>query len=107
MCDDTEPIRRLIRMNLELDGYDVVEASDGQAALELLRDPSAAARRHHPRRADDAPRRLVGGLADPRRPRLEHLPVVMVTASVQRHHRAQAEQAGVDAFVAKPFDPDD
>ena len=40
-------------------------------------------------------------------PRLEHLPVVMVTASVQSHHRAQAEQAGVDGFVAKPFEPDE
>jgi CheY-like chemotaxis protein len=40
-------------------------------------------------------------------PRLEHIPIVMVTASVQSHHRAQAEQAAVDAFVAKPFDPDE
>jgi CheY-like chemotaxis protein len=37
-------------------------------------------------------------------PELAHLPVVMVTASVQGHHRAQAEQATVDAFIAKPFD---
>jgi CheY-like chemotaxis protein len=40
-------------------------------------------------------------------PRLTHIPVVMVTASVQSHHRAQAEQASVDAFIAKPFDPDE
>ena len=33
--------------------------------------------------------------------------LVMVTASVQGHHRAQAEQATVDAFIAKPFDPDE
>ena len=31
----------------------------------------------------------------------------MVTASVQPHHRAQAEQAAVDGFVAKPFEPDE
>jgi indole-3-glycerol phosphate synthase len=35
------------------------------------------------------------------------LPVVMVTASVQSHHRAQAEQAAVDGFIAKPFEPDE
>ena len=29
VCDDTEPIRRLIRLNLELEGYDVEEVSDG------------------------------------------------------------------------------
>jgi DNA-binding response OmpR family regulator len=26
---------------------------------------------------------------------------------VQGHHRAQADQATVDAFIAKPFDPDE
>ncbi len=30
----------------------------------------------------------------------------MVTASVQMHDRVQAEAAGLDAFVPKPFDPD-
>ena len=31
---------------------------------------------------------------------------VMVTASVQQHDRVQAEAAGLDAFVPKPFDPE-
>ena len=34
-------------------------------------------------------------------------PIVMVTASVQPHHRVQAEQAEVDGFIAKPFEPDE
>ena len=41
VCDDTEPIRRLIRVNLELDGYDVEEVSDGGALLDRLRRPGA------------------------------------------------------------------
>src|ERR1035437_4131728 len=36
VCDDTEQIRRLLRVNLELDCYEVVEAVDGLAALEIL-----------------------------------------------------------------------
>src|ERR1035438_621273 len=40
VCDDTEQIRRLIRVNLELDGFEVVEAVDGPEALEMLRDLS-------------------------------------------------------------------
>ena len=43
VVDDTEQIRHLIRVNLELEGYDVMEASDGQAALEMLRDTDASA----------------------------------------------------------------
>ena len=108
VCDDTQQIRQLIRVNLELEGYEVVEASDGQEALEILEDP-----------AKMLPDVITLDALMPRRdgwwtvsmiradPRLERIPIVMVTASVQSHHRAQAEQAAVDAFVAKPFDPDE
>jgi CheY-like chemotaxis protein len=40
-------------------------------------------------------------------PRLEHIPIVMVTASVQTHDRAQAQRASLDGFVSKPFDPEE
>lgn len=108
VCDDTEQIRQLIRVNLELEGYEVVEAADGQEALGILEDPT-----------QPLPDVITVDALMPRRdgwwtvsmirsdPRLEHIPIVMVTASVQSHHRAQAEQAEVDAFVAKPFDPDE
>ena len=108
VCDDADQIRTLNRLNLELDGYDVIEAGDGVEALEILRDPAMP-------RPDvitvDAlmPRRdgwwMVGMIrADPA---LEDIPIVMVTASVQPHHRVQAEQAEVDGFIAKPFEPDE
>jgi CheY-like chemotaxis protein len=108
VCDDTDSVRSLIAMNLELEGYEVMEAHDGIEALDLLSDPNS-----------ELPDVVTVDALMPRRdgwwmvnmirsdPRLEHLPVVMVTASVQRHHRAQAEQASVDAFIAKPFDPDE
>ena len=108
VVDDTEQIRHLIRVNLELEGYEVMEASDGQAALEMLRDTT-----------QPLPDVITVDALMPRRdgwwtvgmirtdPRLEHIPVVMVTASVQSHHRAQAEQAAVDGFIAKPFEPDE
>lgn len=108
VIDDTEQIRHLIRVNLELEGYEVIEARDGQAALEMLRDTS-----------QPLPDVITVDALMPRRdgwwtvsmirsdPRLESIPIVMVTASVQPHHRAQAEQAAVDGFVAKPFEPDE
>ena len=86
----------------------MIEASDGQAALEMLRDTS-----------QPLPDVITVDALMPRRdgwwtvsmirsdPRLESIPIVMVTASVQPHHRAQAEQAAVDGFVAKPFEPDE
>ena len=108
VCDDTEQIRQLIRVNLELEGYTVLEAGDGLEALEILRDPEIP-----------LPDVVTVDALMPRRdgwwtvqmiradPRLQHLPIVMVTASVQQHHRIQAEQAEVDGFIGKPFELDE
>ena len=106
VCDDTEQIRRLIRVNLELEGYEVVEAQDGQQALEILWDTT-----------QQLPDVMTVDVLMPRRdgwwtvstirgdPWLAHIPIVMVTASVQTADREQAKRVDVDAFVAKPFDP--
>ena len=106
VVDDTPAIRLLLRLNLELEGLDVTECADGSEALALLRDASLPL-------PDvvtvDAVMEPVDGwttLAEIRRdPRLAGLPVVMITASVQAHHRARAARRGVDAFVDKPFEP--
>ncbi len=108
VCDDAEEIRQLIRINLELEGYQVVEAADGQVALEILQDTT-----------QPLPDVITLDALMPRRdgwwavsmiradPRLARIPIVMVTASVQPHDRAQAERVAVDGFVAKPFEPDE
>jgi CheY-like chemotaxis protein len=108
VVDDTDQIRTLIRVNLELEGYEVIEARDGDEALEILADTS-----------QPLPDVITVDALMPRRdgwwtvsmiradPRLADIPIIMVTASVQSHHRAQAEQAGVDGFIAKPFEPDE
>jgi CheY-like chemotaxis protein len=106
VCDDTEQIRRLIRVNLELEGYAVEEATDGEALLRRLQEselPRVITLDAHmsPRDGWWAISRI---RADAR---LADIPVVMVTASVQQHDRAQASESGLDAFVSKPFDPDD
>ena len=106
MCDDTEQIRQLIRVNLEVEGYEVISAADGEAALEILQDVTAP--------LPDVitmdvimPRRDGWWMVDAIRadPRLAHIPIIMVTASAQEQDRAQAQRAAVDEFVAKPFDP--
>jgi len=102
VCDDAEQIRRLIRVNLEIEGYEVVEAVDGEEALEILEDMT------HP-----LPDVITVDVVMPRRdgwwmvaairsdPRLAHIPIVMVTASAQDQDRAKAERAAVDEFVAE------
>ncbi|GAB2675117.1 response regulator [Thalassiella azotivora] len=106
VVDDTSQIRLLLRLNLELEGFDVEEAEDGGACLARLRDPGA----RRPQVVTlDAVMEPVDGWSTVERirrdPALADLPVVMITASVQAHHRARAHDRGVDVFVAKPFEP--
>ena len=108
VCDDTASIRLLMRINLELAGFEVLEARDGRAGLELLH-----------RNLDRLPVVVIldaqmspldgwGTVAQIRgNPKLTHLPVVMVTASLQQQEKERSIAAGVDAFVAKPFEPEE
>ena len=108
VCDDTASIRLLMRINLELAGFEVLEASDGRAGLELLdrnldRLPVADILV-----AQMTPLAGWGTVGQIRgNPSLAHLPVVMVTASLQQQEKERSIAAGVDAFVAKPFEPEE
>jgi CheY-like chemotaxis protein len=107
VVDDTPQIRLLLRLNLELEGFEVEEAIDGEDCVSRLRD--ATRRRPDVVTLDSVMEPVDGWTAVSQirsDPQLAALPVVMITASVQAHHRARAQAVGVDAFVEKPFEPD-
>ncbi|MEU8772905.1 response regulator [Streptomyces sp. NPDC048606] len=102
VVDDNKVIRQLIKVNLELEGFEVVTASDGAECLEVVHRvcPDAIT-------LDVVMPRLDGfGAAARLRadPRTRHLPVAIVSACTQ-HEVEAGIAAGVDAFVAKPFEP--
>lgn len=107
VCDDLEPIRTIIRINLELEGFEVEEFADGRELLTHLIDPEV-----DPPDAVVLDAQMKGAdgwwaiAAIRAHPRVAELPVLLVTASVQAHDRAAAAKAGFDAFLAKPFDPE-
>jgi CheY-like chemotaxis protein len=109
VVDDTPQIRMLLRVNLELEGAVVTEASDGGECLQVLADLLARGRPLPHVVTLDALMEPVDGWSTAasirRDPALAHLPLVMITASVQAHHQQRAAAVGVDAFIAKPFDP--
>ena len=108
VCDDTEPIRRLLRINLELAGFAVEEAADGHEAMARLIDPELPAPDVIVLDSEMAPYDGWWAIAAIRsHPRLDPVPVVLVTGSVVAHDAPEADDAGFDAFVTKPFDPDD
>ena len=106
VVDDTASIRFLIRTNLELAGFEVDEAVDGVQCLEILG------------RLDVMPDAITVDVMMPRLdgvatvtalradPRTRDIAVVMVSTQGQTADIQRATDAGVDAYVTKPFDPD-
>ncbi|NHA68645.1 response regulator [Phycicoccus flavus] len=108
VCDDTEAIRRLLRINLELEGFAVEEAADGREAMSRLIDP------HQPLPAvvlldqQMSPYDGWWAIAAIRsHPRLDGVPVVLLTAATNDTRPEDATAAGFDAFLTKPFEPED
>jgi CheY-like chemotaxis protein len=105
VVDDQESLRSLIRMNLELEDIDVVEAIDGRHGVELAEqyDPDLVTLDLVMPRMDG----LAAAAALRSDPRTQHAPLVMVTTSTSPAHLARARSIGVDAYLTKPFDPDE
>ena len=103
VVDDSDVIRTLITVNLELEGFEVVTAVDGQDALEKVYDvlPDVITIDVRMPRLDgfDTVERM---RADPR---TQDLKIAMVTASAQVDDLRRGDEVGVDAYVTKPFDP--
>ncbi|MEU3629972.1 MULTISPECIES: response regulator [Streptomyces] len=102
VVDDNRVIRQLIRVNLELEGFEVVTAADGAECLEVV----------HQCRPDmvtlDMVMPRLDGLSTAARLRADertrHLPVAIISACDEAEV-ASGLEAGVDAFLSKPFEP--
>lgn len=102
--DDNKVIRQLIRVNLELEGFEVMTAADGVECLEVVRQV----------RPDvitlDVVMPRLDGLGTAARLRADErtwgIPVVIVSACT-RHEVESGLESGVDAFLPKPFDPEE
>jgi DNA-binding response OmpR family regulator len=105
IADDDKDIVRFVALNLRLEGFEVVVASDGQDALDKARDmrPSLILLDTMMPRMDgyEVCSRLRDDRSDP------PIPVIMLTAKSLASDRAMAFTAGADDWVTKPFDPAD
>ena len=103
VVDDSEVIRQLIAVNLELEGFEVHLAEDGLDCLDRLEAvrPDAVTLDVVMPRLDgfSTLARLRGSAAT------RDLPVVMVTACAQESDLARGRELGVEAYLTKPFDP--
>ncbi|MEO3871666.1 response regulator [Nonomuraea sp. B12E4] len=103
VVDDDEVIRQLIAVNLNLEGFEVATATDGQDCLDRVLDvmPDVITL--------DVMMPFLDGWATAEKLRTEeatsHIKVVLITARAQDDDRRRGLGIGVDAYLTKPFDP--
>jgi len=105
VVDDDETIRGLITLNLELEGFEVATAVDGLDAL-----AKAAAVQPAVVTLDVMMPRLDGWATAQRLradPATADIKVVLLSARAQEADLQRGTRIGVDAYLTKPFDPDD
>lgn len=103
IADDEPAIRFLIRATLEDEGYVLLEAADGLEAYELARSERPALIVLDAMMPEMSGYELCSRLkADPV---TSAIIILMLTARAQEEDRKQAEAAGVDYYLAKPFRP--
>lgn len=102
VADDDLPMRLFVSEYLEMCGYSVIAAEDGQAALELVE-------KYHPHL-------LVTDIMMPRmdgyqlvrqvrqRPEFRLLPVVFLTEKNSTEERIRGYKLGCDLYLPKPFE---
>lgn len=100
VADDETEIRELLRLYLEKDGYQVLEAADGQSALSLLEKEE-----------------IDMALLDIMMPKMDgyhvlkklrensNMPVMMLSAKNQDSDKILGLDLGADDYLAKPFNP--
>jgi len=102
VIDDEPPIRKLLRMGLSTQGYEIVEAPNGKVAMEKLSEDTALII-------------LDLGLPDIQghellrsiRSRNESVPIVVLSSRGDEAGKVQALDLGADDYLTKPFGMDE
>ena len=103
VVDDDPMVTRLVRINLEMEDFEVQEAWDGRTAMEALKN--------------SAPELLLLDIMMPQMdgwellrqlradPGMNYLPIILLTARVQDMDVARGWRMGADGYITKPFNP--
>ena len=101
VVDDESRMRKLVRDFLEKEGYEVLEAGDGEEALDIFYEE----------------KKLALCILDVMMPKMDgwqvlreirsesKIPVIMLTAKGEEHDELQGFEIGADEYISKPFSP--
>ena len=100
IADDDPQIREILRVYLEKEGYEVVEAEDGaQAILKVQSEQPALL-------LLDIMMPVLDGIEACKQARkISNVPVIMITAKDEDDDRILGLDVGADDYITKPFNP--
>lgn len=107
IVDDSATVRQVLSMTLRGTGYEVIEATDGQEALDYLDD-----RQLEPINMliTDLNMPRVDGIDLIRQVRrsagFRFVPIIMLTTETEESRKQAGKAAGASGWVVKPFKPE-
>ncbi len=98
VVDDDRMIREMLELGLSREGFEVATASDGQAAIDLVRrfDPEVII-------LDIMMPKIDGFTLLPMLREISHVPILMLTAKGALEDKIRSLGAGADDYLVKPF----
>ncbi len=100
VVDDEERMVRFIRLNLEHDGFQVIEAFNGKQALQRLRDATPDLILLDVMMPDLNGFEVLEMVRE-----ISSVPVIMLTAKGEEDDRVHGLEKGADDYISKPFSP--
>jgi len=104
VVDDEPDILRTMKMTLEMEDFEVIEATDGMQALDKARK--------------ECPDLVILDIMLPKidgykvchmlkfDKKYKHIPIIILTAKAQEKDKKLAEQSGANIYLTKPFSSD-
>ena len=105
VVDDEADIRELVRLNLELDGHEVILAADGNEAVEFAvgEHPDVVVLDVMMPEKDGWA--VLSEMKSSLDPVIAHIPVIMLTARVDDLDKIRGSIEGAIRYLTKPFSP--
>lgn len=101
--DDSPTVREMLKTTLENAGFDVIQANDGQEALNLLETETVQML------ITDLNMPKLDGISLIRQVRKNQerrfMPIIMLTTESQEEKKREGKTAGASGWIVKPFKP--